>query len=98
MSPPLARICEMAAASTPPVSGRLPSQAGVQPPPERMNAIVNHRMPVALMTVLGAGGLPQPSYRYGAAAMAPPLGQPPVVAPAVFDEPDSPVELYARTV
>ena len=56
-----ARICEIAWASTPPVSGRLPSQAGVHPPLEFMNAIVNHLTPVALMTVLGAGGLPHPS-------------------------------------
>ena len=44
----------------PPVSGRLPSQAGLQPPPDRMNAIVNHLTPVALITVVGLGGSPQP--------------------------------------
>ena len=97
-SPPAARICAIAWASTPPVSGRLPSHAGVQPPPESMNAIVNHLTPVALMTVPGAGGLPQPSYRYGAAAMRAGRGQPPVVALALLDDADSPVELYARTV
>ncbi|MEV6058100.1 hypothetical protein AB0M27_46745, partial [Streptomyces sp. NPDC052107] len=29
------------------------------------NAIVNHLIPVALITVVGLGGSPQPSYRYG---------------------------------
>ena len=62
-SPPAERIAEMVLASTPPVSGRLPSHAGAQEPLERMNAIVNHLMPVADMTVPGAGGSPQPSYR-----------------------------------
>src|SRR5690242_9945247 len=67
MSPPPARIVLMFCWSTPPVSGRVLSQRGVQPPPESMNAIVNHRTPVAFMTVDALGGLPQPRYRYGAA-------------------------------
>lgn len=50
----------MVAAWVPPVSGPEPSQAGVQPPPERMKAMVNQRIPVAPMTVAGAGGSPQP--------------------------------------
>ena len=60
MSPPAARICEIAVASALPCSGLLPSQAGLQPPDDRMKAIVNHLMPVAFMTVAGLGGLPQP--------------------------------------
>jgi hypothetical protein len=40
-----------------------------------MKAIVNHLTPVALITVAGLGGLPQPWYRYGAA----PIGAPPAV-------------------
>src|SRR6266498_5509884 len=60
--------------STPPVSGRLPSQAGLQPPPESMNAMVNCLIPVADITVVGDGGSPQPSYRYGAAIFEPPGG------------------------
>ncbi len=36
-----------------------------------MNAIVNHLTPVALITVVAAGGLPQPLYRYGAACLKP---------------------------
>ena len=50
----------IACASAPPVSGRLPSQAGLQPPLDRMNAMVNDLTPVAFMTVAGLGGLPQP--------------------------------------
>jgi hypothetical protein len=44
-----------------------------------MNASVNHRMPVALMTDVGFGGLPQPRYSYGAAWMpgVPPPPPPP---------------------
>src|SRR6266508_3328857 len=53
--------------STPPVSGRMPSHAGLQPPPERTKAIVYARMPVADITEVALGGLPQPWYRYGAA-------------------------------
>ncbi len=62
-SPPLPRISSIACWSTPPVSGRLPSHAGEQPPPESMNAIVNCLIPVASITVAGDGGSPQPSYR-----------------------------------
>lgn len=46
--------------STPPVSARLPSQAGLQPPESSMNAIVYHLMPVALITEVALGGSPQP--------------------------------------
>ncbi|HTJ36162.1 MAG TPA: hypothetical protein VL738_23350 [Dactylosporangium sp.] len=99
-SPPPARIWLIAVASALPDSGRLPSHAGVQPPPESMNAIVNHRMPVADWTVCGFGGSPQPMYRYGAAA--PPDGggvvPPVVVAVTLFDAADSPWALYALTV
>src|SRR2546426_222710 len=56
----------MAVASALPESGREPSQAGLQPPDERMNAMVNHLTPVAFITVEGLGGFPQPMYRYGA--------------------------------
>src|SRR2546430_1699926 len=62
-SPPAERIAEMVLPSTPPVSGRWPSQAGAQLPLERMNAIVNHLMPVADITVCGLGGSPPPPYR-----------------------------------
>src|SRR5581483_3704024 len=61
MSPPAALIALIACWSAPPVSGRLPSHAGLQPPPESMNAMVNCLMPVADMTAVGDGGLPQPS-------------------------------------
>ncbi len=50
----------MAAASVLPDSGRLPSQAGLQPPEDRMKAMVNHLTPVSRMTAAGLGGLPQP--------------------------------------
>src|SRR3954468_12631574 len=69
MSPPAERIWLMAVWSTPPVRDRLPSQAGVQPPESSTKAIVNHLMPVALITVDGLGGSPQPSYRYGAGCL-----------------------------
>src|SRR4051794_38934067 len=77
MSPPLARISAMAAASALPDSGRLPSHAGLHPPEDRMNAIVNHLTPVAFMTAAGLGGLPQPMYRYGAAVLEPVPGSVP---------------------
>jgi len=32
----------------------------LQPPEERMKAMVNHFTPVAFITVVGLGGLPQP--------------------------------------
>ena len=97
-SPPPARTCEMNEASTPPVRGRLPSHLGVQPPPDNTNAMVNHFTPVALMTVLAAGGLPHPSKMYGAAAMPalPPVH--PVVVADTLAGPDSPALLYARSV
>src|SRR5882757_10402340 len=60
MSPPAARTELMTDWSLPPVSAREPSQAGLQPPDERMNAIVNHLIPVEFITVLTAGGSPQP--------------------------------------
>src|SRR5215217_3006240 len=60
MSPPAARIAAIALASALPCSGRLPSQAGLQPPDDKMNAIVNHLIPVAFITVAGLGGSPQP--------------------------------------
>src|SRR3954451_12105567 len=66
MSPPAERIALIVCWSTPPVSGRFESHAGLQPPPESTTAIVNRRMPVADRTVLGAGGPPQPRYMYGA--------------------------------
>src|SRR6185437_7794698 len=56
--------------SLPPVSGRLPSHSGSQAPLERMNAIVNHLTPVAVMIVRGSGRAPQPRYAYGAAPIA----------------------------
>src|SRR3954454_4054727 len=84
MSPPAARIAAIALASALPCSGRLPSQAGLQPPDERMKAIVNHLMPVAFITVAGFGGAPQPMYRYGAARRV--LVLPP------------PVEVFTETV
>jgi hypothetical protein len=60
--------------------------------------MVNHFTPVAFMTVLAAGGLPQPSKMYGAAAIpAAPLVHPVVVAETLA-EPDSPEPLYARSV
>src|SRR6266508_2599539 len=37
------------------------------PPPKRTKAIVYARMPVADITEVALGGLPQPRYRYGAA-------------------------------
>jgi hypothetical protein len=57
-------------------------------------------MPVALMTVDGLGGLPQPSYRYGAPGSLPPPPpvQPVVLAVAAPLAADSPIELYALTV
>src|SRR5258706_16064995 len=70
-SPPAARMLLMLVWSWPPVSGRPPSHIGLQVPLVSMNAIVNHLTPVADMTVRGSGGLPQPRYRYGAAAWAP---------------------------
>src|SRR5688500_10477129 len=69
--PPAALIWLIACASAPPVNGRLPSQAGVQPPLDRMNAIVNDFTPVALITAAGLGGLPHPMYRYGAPGIFP---------------------------
>src|SRR6476620_8171586 len=60
-SPPAERIELMVLWSTPPVSGRVLSHIGVQPPPESMKAIVNCLMPVALITDVADGGLPQPS-------------------------------------
>jgi hypothetical protein len=59
-SPPAARIALMVLWSTPPVSGRLLSHAGEQPPPESMNAIVNCLIPVADITEVALGGSPQP--------------------------------------
>ena len=50
----------MVLACTPPVRPLSPSHAGLQPPLASTNAMVNALMPVALMTVAGAGGLPQP--------------------------------------
>src|SRR6266540_4548212 len=97
-SPPLDRMVLIACWSTPPVSGRLPSQAGLQPPPESMNAMVNCLIPVADITVVGDGGSPQPSYRYGAAILEPPPVQPVVLALIGPLFADSPAELYAATV
>src|SRR5438445_181608 len=54
-SPPFARIRLIWVWSLPPVSGRLPSQAGLQVPSDRMNASVNHLMPVAFITDTGSG-------------------------------------------
>jgi hypothetical protein len=96
-SPPAARICAIAVASAPPVSGRVLSHAGEQPPPESTNAIVNQRTPVALMTEAGFCGLPQPRYRYGA-PRPPPCGHPVVEPVADPLRPDSPLLLYAATV
>src|SRR5687768_13759920 len=59
-SPPAARIAAMVLACAPPVRPLLPSQAGLQPPLDSTNAMVKALMPVAFMTVAGAGGLPQP--------------------------------------
>lgn len=69
-SPPAARMDLIAASSDPPVSARLPSHLGLQPPSERTNARVNHFTPVAFITSVGFCGLPQPRYSYGAAAIA----------------------------
>src|SRR6266540_2315744 len=55
--------------SMPPVSGRLPSQRGLQVPSDSMNARVNHLIPVEDITVVGSCGLHQPKYSYGATAM-----------------------------
>src|SRR6266508_1122515 len=96
-SPPPDRIALIVLWSTPPVNGRLPSHAGVQPPPESMNAIVNCLIPVADITVETDGGSPQPSYRYGAAIL-PPVGQPPVRPVTLPLLGDSPTELNAATV
>src|ERR1044072_1587851 len=60
MSPPADRIELMTDWSLPPGSGLLPSQAGLQPPEERMKAIVYHLIPVALITEVALGGSPQP--------------------------------------
>src|SRR5690349_4956261 len=50
-----------------------------------MKAIVNHFTPDAFITVAGFGGSPQPSYRYGAAAIgAPPVGGGPSSAAGAF--------------
>src|SRR6266540_6099433 len=68
-SPPAPRIALIFAWSSPPVSGREPSHAGLQPPSERMNASVKNLMPVADITDVGLCGLPQPKYSYGATAM-----------------------------
>ena len=46
MSPPAARMALIVCWSTPPVSGRWPSHAGLQPPLESTNASVNHLTPV----------------------------------------------------
>src|SRR5437870_3289600 len=85
--------------STPPVSGRDPSHAGLQPPSESMNASVNHLSPVAAMTSVGFCGLPQPKYSYGAAAMAPDGGgaASPTVSRSTFGPPFA-VTAVARTV
>src|SRR5690348_2784002 len=72
-SPPAARMPLITPSSTSPCSGRRPSQAGVQPPPDSMNAMVNHFTPVAAMTAGASGGAAQ-WYRYGAAAIAPLAG------------------------
>src|SRR4051794_1948942 len=72
MSPPADRMDLMVDSSIPPRSGRLPSQAGLHPPPERTKAIVNDLIPVVFITCVAAGGSPQPRYRYGAAATAAP--------------------------
>jgi hypothetical protein len=53
-------MAAIALASALPCRGLLPSQAGLQPPEDKMKAMVNHLMPVALMTVAGLGGSPQP--------------------------------------
>src|SRR5690349_5903018 len=98
MSPPAARICWMAAWSTPPVSGRALSHAGLQPPPESTNAIVNHLTPVEAMTLAGFCGSPQPRYRYGAPRPPVGCGQPSVVPVTVVLRGDSPLLLYAATV
>src|SRR3954453_12074809 len=68
MSPPAERMELMADWSDPPVSARLPSHLGLQPPSESMNASVSHFTPVADITEVGAWGLPQPRYSYGATA------------------------------
>ena len=46
--------------SVPPVRAREPSHLGVQPPSESMNAMVNCWVPVADITSVALGGLPQP--------------------------------------
>jgi hypothetical protein len=38
----------------------MPSHAALQPPPDRTKAIVYARMPVADITDVALGGLPQP--------------------------------------
>src|SRR6266542_393028 len=68
-SPPAPRIALIFDWSMPPVSGRLPSQRGLQVPSDSMNARVNHLIPVEDITVVGSCGLPQPKYSYGATAM-----------------------------
>src|SRR5690349_8714137 len=68
--PPAPRMLLMTVWSWPPSSGRLPSHSGSQAPLDRMNAIVNHLTPVAVMMVRGSGRLPQPRYAYGAAPIA----------------------------
>src|SRR5919107_364986 len=62
--PPAALIALIVLACTPPVRPPSPSHTGLQPL-ARTNAMVKARMPVALMTVDGAGGLPQPGEMYG---------------------------------
>src|SRR5687768_12832324 len=73
-SPPADRIAAMVSACAPPVRLLAPSQAGLQPLEASTKAIVKALMPVAFMTVAGAGGLPQPGYRYGADAILVPPG------------------------
>ncbi len=58
--PPAPLMAEIVCASTPPVSGLEPSHIGLQPPPDRMNAMVKDLTPVALITEVALGGLPQP--------------------------------------
>src|SRR5262245_51110717 len=68
-SPPWARIRPIrSAASVSDDTGRVPSQVGLQPPPERMNANWNAFWPVASMTVIGSGGALSNGIRYGAEA------------------------------
>jgi hypothetical protein len=50
----------IAAWSWPPVSARPPSHFGSQLPLFSMNAMVNHLTPVAFVTEVRLGGLPQP--------------------------------------